>query len=174
MKRTFAGLTLGALLIAAPVYAQVVDSGSHDTSLPIAITADAMEVEQESQRALFLGAVDVEQGDLRLKADELIVYYRDREAQEENAIYRIEVTGNVTFAAPNETAKGDIGVYDVDVGTITLSGNVVLTSGDNVIRGNEAVMNLETGKSEVRGGTGDDGRVEGLFVPDKTGEEETQ
>ena len=35
--------------------------------------------------------VDVEQGDLILKADRLVVYYRDPEAAEENAIYKIEV-----------------------------------------------------------------------------------
>ena len=167
------GYFLAVMLgFAAPAAAQTIDSGQHDTSLPIEILANAMEVEQEAQRAVFLGAVDVEQGDLRLKADRLVVYYRDKEAEEENAVYRIEVEGNVSLDAPNETAKGDLGVYDVDAGTITLTGNVVLTSGQNVIRGTEAIMNLETGKSEVLGGTDDDGRVRGLFVPDKSDESE--
>lgn len=161
-----AGLTL-----AGSASAQVIDSGAIDTSQPIAISADAMEVEQEAQRAIFLGAVDVEQGDLILKADRLVVYYRDPEAAEENAIYKIEVEGNVRFNTPNETAQGDTGIYNVDEGTIRLVGNVVLTSGQNVIRGSEAIMNLETGKSEVRS-DGGSGRVEGLFVPDKGDEEE--
>jgi len=155
-----------AFVAVTPAAAQVIDSGTVDTSLPIAISADAMQVEQESQRAIFLGAVDVQQGELTLQADRLVVYYRDPEAAEENAIYKIEVVGNVHFSTTNETAQGDSGVYNVDDGTITLLGNVVLTSGQNVIRGSQATMNLETGKSEVRNEAGS-GRVEGLFVPDK-------
>jgi lipopolysaccharide export system protein LptA len=50
---------------------------------------------------------------------------------------------------------------------------VVLTSGQNVIRGSEAVMNLETGKSEVHSEAGS-GRVEGLFVPDKSSDSQQQ
>jgi len=161
------GLSLAAT--AAAQDSDLADQVQHDTSLPIAISADAMEVEQEAQRAIFLGAVDVEQGDLLLKADRLVVYYRDKQAEEDNAIYKIEVEGNVRFATPNETAQGNSGVYNVDEGTIRLVGNVVLTSGQSVIRGSEAVVNLETGKSEVLSET-DGGRVEGLFIPDKSGQ----
>jgi lipopolysaccharide export system protein LptA len=175
MQRCALALAVGLAMTgaAAAQTTNVVDSVHHDTSQPIAITADAMEVEQEQQRAIFLGAVDVEQGDLLLKADRLVVYYRDKQAAEDNAIYKIEVEGNVHFATPNETAQGDSGIYNVDEGTIRLLGNVVLTSGQSVIRGSEAVMNLETGKSEVLS-EADGGRVEGLFVPDKSGESESQ
>ena len=51
------------------------------------------------------------------------------------------------FSTPNESAQGDSGIYNVDDGTIRLVGNVVLTSGQSVIRGSEAIMNLETGKA---------------------------
>jgi lipopolysaccharide export system protein LptA len=167
-----AGLALALATTAAAQQADLAESVQHDTSLPIAISADAMEVEQEAQRAIFLGAVDVEQGDLVLKAERLVVYYRDKQAEEDNAIYKIEVDGNVRFATPNETAQGDSGVYNVDEGTIRLVGNVVLTSGQSVIRGSEAVMNLETGKSEVLSES-EGGRVEGLFIPDKSGQTES-
>jgi lipopolysaccharide export system protein LptA len=144
---------------------QLIDTSKHDTSQPLEITADALEVDQDSQRATFIGAVDVIQGDMRLNSDRLIVYYRDKQAAEDNAIYRIDVEGNVRFATPTETAQGDNGVYDVDGGIIHLVGNVVLTSGqDAVIRGNELTMNLNTGQSEVSGG-----RVKGYFIPDQSG-----
>ena len=175
MTRRFAIVVAAVLAGTGAAFAQVddvADSIKHDTSLPIAISADAMEVEQESQRAIFLGAVDVEQGDIELKAERLVVYYRDKEAEDDNAIYKIEVEGNVRFSTPNESAQGDSGIYNVDDGTIRLVGNVVLTSAQSVIRGSEAIMNLETGKSEVLGQAGGDGRVEGLFVPDKSGETE--
>ena len=141
---------------------QPIETSAHDTSLPIQITADSMEVEQEAQRVTFVGAVDVIQGEMRLKADELVVHYRDREAAEQNQIYRIDVAGNVRLATPKESATGDTGFYDVDAGVIELHGHVVLTSGENVIRGDQARMNLETGQSEVTGG-----RVEGIFYPEE-------
>ena len=84
MTRRFAIVVAAVLAGTGAAFAQVddvADSIKHDTSLPIAISADAMEVEQESQRAIFLGAVDVEQGDIELTAERLVVYYRDKEAE---------------------------------------------------------------------------------------------
>ena len=163
-------VALAVALLSAALSAQaqqLIDTSKHDTSQPLEITADSLEVEQESQKAIFIGAVDVIQGDMHLNSDKLTVYYRDKKAAEENAIYRIDVEGNVRFATPTETAQGDNGVYDVDGGIIHLVGNVVLTSGqDAVIRGNELTMNLNTGQSEVSGG-----RVKGYFIPDQSGSE---
>ncbi len=168
---TASPLRIGALLLAllaGPMAAhaqQLIDTSKHDSSQPLEITADALEVDQDNQKATFIGAVDVIQGDMHLNSDKLVVHYRDKEAAEQNAIYRIDVEGNVRFATPTETAEGDNGVYDVDGGTIHLVGNVVLTSGqDAVIRGNELTMNLNTGQSEVSGG-----RVKGYFIPDQSG-----
>jgi lipopolysaccharide export system protein LptA len=164
-------LQTGALvlaMLAGPASAQAqqfIDTSKHDSSQPLEITADALEVDQENQSATFTGAVDVIQGDMRLTSDKLVVHYRDKEAAEQNAIYRIDVEGNVRFATPTETAQGDSGVYDVDGGVIHMVGNVVLTSGQEaVIRGNELTMDLNSGQSEVSGG-----RVKGYFVPDQSG-----
>ena len=55
----------------------------YDTSLPIEITADSLEVRQEEQIAVFRGNVDAVQGDLNLRADELTVYYRTGDEQRE-------------------------------------------------------------------------------------------
>lgn len=156
----------GWLLAGTAAAQQLIDTSKHDSSQPLEITADALEVEQEAQRATFIGTVEVIQGEMRLYSDRLIVFYRSREAAEQNAIYRIDVEGNVRFTTPTETATGDNGTYDVDGGTIELVGNVVLTSGrDAVIRGNKLTMDLVSGQSEVSGG-----RVRGYFIPDQSGE----
>ena len=168
MSAAFArALALAAALCAGAGLAQAqqfIDTSTHDSSQPLEITADALEVDQDNQSAIFTGAVDVIQGEMRLNSDRLIVHYRDKEAAEQNAIYRIDVEGNVRFATPTETAQGDNGVYDVDGGIIHLVGNVVLTSGtEAVIRGDELTMDLNTGQSEVSGG-----RVKGFFIPDQS------
>lgn len=155
----------GCALAGGAAAQELINTSTHDTSQPLEITADALEVEQDTQRAIFTGAVDAIQGDMKLTSDKLIVFYRDKEAAEQNAIYRIDVEGHVRFTTPTETAEGDNGTYDVDAGVIELVGNVVLTSGqDAIIKGNKLVMNLKTGQSEVSGG-----RVKGYFVPDQSG-----
>ncbi len=165
---------LGWLALGANAARAQLDPGaSHDTSLPIEITADSLEVEQERQLATFTGNVDAVQGDLILKADKLIVHYKSGTGGQNN-VSRIVAEGNVFLASPDSTAQGDHGVYDVEGDSMVLTGNVVLTRDENVIRGNRLTLDLVTGKSrmegaaEVAGATGAPAkgdRVKALFVP---------
>ncbi len=83
------------------------------------------------------------------------------------AITRIEADGHVFVSQPGETAQGDHGVYDVDTRIITLTGtSVVLTREKDVLHGQKAVMNLNTGVSTLVPGTAG-GRVQGLFIPEQ-------
>ena len=145
-----------------------------DSSAPIEIVADTLEVKQREQLAIFRGNVDALQDDMRLRADTLIVHYREnKENPDQPGISKIEAEGNVFVSSPKETAKGTRGVYDVDRSRIDLVGGVVLTQGENVVRGDRLEMNLATGESKVASGEGG-GRVRGLFVPDKKGDASPQ
>lgn len=158
------------VLLVAPAWAQSSLTTRHDSSLPIEIAADTLEVQQEQNLATFSGNVQAKQGEIRLRANILKVHYRPQQgdAAVQGAISRIDATGKVFFSSPGQTAQGDSSVYDVDKGLITMNGNVVLTRDKNVIRGNRLVLNLTTGKSKVEGGTSaSGGRVRGLFVPNK-------
>lgn len=152
-------------------------AGRMSRNQPIEITANNLEVQQNNNLAIFSGAVEVIQGDMRLRAERLRVYYVQNNApgaqparrpqqagQPDQSIRRIEAEGKVFVSSPEETAQGDLGLYDVEGGTITLTGNVVLTQGENVLRGNRAVMNMNTGRSVMESG-GQSGRVRGLFMP---------
>ena len=137
-------------------------TATHDTSLPIEITADSLEVKQQERLAVFRGNVDAVQGRMRLTASEIRVRYRSGSRGESaGAISRIDATGDVRFATPSETAEGDAGVYDVDARHLTLTGSVVLTRGDNVIRGEKLTLDLATGRSRIESSQ----RVRGLFQP---------
>ena len=154
----------------SPVSSQSKPLSSLDTDNPIEITADSLEVKQDENIAIFRGNVDALQGEMRLRADELTVHYRSAKGNGSgvNAIGRIDAAGSVFITSSRETAQGEIGVYDVENNVITLTKNVVLTRGDNVIRGNRLVLNLTTGQSRVDGGVGatrSGGRVRSLFVP---------
>ncbi len=147
-----------------PVLAQSGLGSDHDTSLPIEITADSMEVEQERQVATFTGTVDATQGDLRLRADVLVVHYRDKDDGSGKTISLIEADGNVFVSSPDETAQGSRGTYDIGARTISLEGPVTLTRGANVVQGERLELDLASGVSRVFGGGG--GRVTGVFQPE--------
>lgn len=141
--------------------------GGHDSSQPIEITADTLEVRQSDNIAIFRGNVDAVQGSMLLRADKLVVYYREAEEGEQNlGISRIDAEGNVFVSSPRETAQGQRGVYDVDNARIDLAGDVTLTWGDNIIEGDTLQMDLEAGTSSVTSEGKEIGeRVRGLFVP---------
>ncbi|NBX03617.1 MAG: lipopolysaccharide transport periplasmic protein LptA [Alphaproteobacteria bacterium] len=152
-----------------------------DNNQPIEITSDSLEVLQEQNRATFVGHVVAIQGDMRLKSDKMIVHYHKAAEGEAKAasggqgsIEKIEVEGNVFLTSPEETAKGDTGLYEVTGRTLTLDNHVVLTRGQNVLKGDHLVYNLDTGKSVITSANGQtqstDGkkqRVRALFVPEK-------
>ena len=174
-RRVFAAalaLAAATVLAGASGAAQDEAPGSgHDSSQPIEITADTLEVLQGDKVAVFRGKVDAVQGDMLLRADALVVHYREAGADEESlGVARIDAEGNVFVSSPRETAQGRRGVYDVDAARIDLTGGVILTRGDNVIEGDSLRMDLDSGRSRVVGaGTGGSGRVHGLFVPRDAG-----
>lgn len=147
---------------------------------PIEITSDTLEVMQETHKAIFSGHVVAIQGDMRLKADRMIVHYRQQEQkgkqvpdkQEQGAVSKIEAEGNVFMSTPKETASGARGVYDVDTKIINLYNQVVLTRDQNVLKGDTLTYNLASGQSKVTGAASaaqgkSPARVRALFVPEK-------
>jgi lipopolysaccharide export system protein LptA len=163
---------------------------------PIEITADKLEVLQDKQKAMFQGNVIARQGEVMLKAATMTVYYRqapkteakgaakpaqavDNVSAAAGAVSRIEADGGVLLTTKEETARGARGVYHVDEKKVTMSGDVVLTRGQNVLKGALLVYDFATGRSELTSGvsatasgkSGDagagNGRIRALFVPEK-------
>ena len=81
-------------------------------------------------------------------------------------IRRLEAIGGVIVASKDQKATGDFGVFDMRTNTATITGNVVVTQGPNLLRGEKLVVDLNTGWSQMEaGGKAGSGRVQGLFVP---------
>jgi lipopolysaccharide export system protein LptA len=75
-------------------------------------------------------------------------------------IRRIEAIGGVLVTEKEQNAVGDTGVFDMPTNTVTLTGNVIVTRGKDVMRGQRLVVDLTTGVSKIESGGG---QVEGLF-----------
>ena len=63
------------------------------------------------------------------------------------------------------TATGDNGVYELGPQTVTLTGNVVLTKGKDVMRGTLLIVNLITGVAHLTAKGMQGGRVQSTLVP---------
>ena len=67
-------------------------------------------------------------------------------------ISRLEAKGGVIVTQKDQTATGDTGLFDMRANTVTLLGNVVVSQGSNVMRGERLVVDLTTGVSRVDAG----------------------
>jgi lipopolysaccharide export system protein LptA len=87
---------------------------------------------------------------------------------ENSRINRIDAQGHVVVSTPTDIGRGNFGVYDAITGIVTLLGNVTVTRGQNVIRGQYAVVDLNTNVSRMLTLAPAPGqpapRVEGIFV----------
>ena len=159
-------------LVAAAGAAAAQDKGpfggfKHDSSAPIEIVADALEVRQAENLAIFSGQVVAGQGTLRLTTDLLTVTYAAEQSGASSSastgtgtIQKMRADGNVFLSNGAETARGVWAEYDVAGGMIRMGGNVVLTQGDNAISGESLVIDLNTGIGRIEGG-----RVKSVFAP---------
>ena len=137
----------------------------HDSSAPIEIVADSLEVRQAENLAIFAGEVVAGQGTLRLTTDKLNVSYATEKVgttanTDTGAIQHMRAEGNVFLSNGSETAQGAWAEYDVANGMMRMGGNVVLTQGGNAISGKSLVIDMKAGTGKIEGG-----RVKSVFAP---------
>lgn len=148
-------VALTAFMSAAPLNAQSTDAFAGlggNTSDPIEIEAGAAEIRQADNRAILSGGVVVRQGDAVLKTAVVYVdYVGGAEAGANQDIHRIEAPGKVAVSVRDQTASGDRGIFNYSDETLVVSGNVVLSQGPNVMRGERLVVNLRSGKARMEG-----------------------
>jgi lipopolysaccharide export system protein LptA len=114
---------------------------------PVEISADNLNIDQDSGRAVFSGNVVIGQGDLRLAAGTVQVTYSD----EQGKISALNASGGVTFVTESEQAEAASAVYDLDGEQLTLSGNVLLTQGASALTADKMTINLSTGNARMEG-----------------------
>lgn len=137
---------------------------------PVKITAATFEVRDKSKMATFTGDVHVTQGQTNMRSHALVIFYDDDGRKTSTAtavpsgdlgrqqIRRMQARGPVVITQHEQCAVGDLADLDMRTNVATLSGNVVLVRGDNVLRGHRLFVDMTTGVSRMDGG-----RVEGLL-----------
>jgi len=153
---------LGLAVLAAAAGAQqgsAIGKGMLDPNAPIDVSADNFVADSNAKTGVYTGNVIVNQGEMHMRCNNLRAHLVDNKPD------KIYVQGHVVVDAPKGVATGDSGVYDVNPRIITLTGNVVLTQGPNVMRGHQLVVNLLSGEATLVGGANRTGRVQALFSP---------
>ena len=154
---------------------------SQNRGQPVHIEAAALEVRDKDKKAIFTGNVKVVQGDTTMRSKSMVVFYEQQRGQGANEtqeakgaqgaqtgagatkaatpglggssqISKMEAHGGVTVTQKDQTAIGDTGYFDIKSNTVTLVGNVVVTQGQNVVRGERLVVDMTTGVSQVYSG----------------------
>jgi lipopolysaccharide export system protein LptA len=169
MTRSALLLTTAALsgwaALAAPAAAQLSSNGG-----PISYSANNLEYFDNERRLVLSGDVDIVQGDARLRSDRLTLFF-ERSANTSAGptgvgagdIQRMIAEGQVYYVRPQQEARGDRAVYETSTDSVTFTGNVVVASDTNVIRGETLVVQVGTGRTTLNPGSR--GRVQGVLRP---------
>ncbi len=179
LRSLLAGFVIGsaALLALAPSQAQVF--GGQDSNAPVQVAADHGELLGKQDRATLAGNVVITQAGLTLRAARTTIAFSSGGGFK---IHRLDATGGVTVTRGDQSASGDVAIYDFDRRIITMAGGVTLRRGSDRLSGGRLVIDLDTGLSSVDGNVGGGssalgtsgsaprgGRITGTFsVPKRT------
>jgi len=174
---------LSLLLATAAIAAASVATAQtrHDSSAPINFGADHIELQDKANRAILTGNVSVKQAEMTLNAARMTVAYTGQVVNGSPQVSRLDASGGVIVTRPDQSARGQYAVYDLNKRVVTMLGGVTLIQAGNTVNGSRLTINLDTGRavidgSGVRGSapgaagtTASGGRVTGTFsVPKRT------
>jgi lipopolysaccharide export system protein LptA len=168
-------IAAGALFLAAfaatPANAQLSEGGG-----PVSYSANNLEYFDSERRLVLVGDVDIVQNDARLRADRITLFFSASSGGSAAApegggqqglgsgdIERMIAEGEVYYIRPAQDARGDRAEYNVAADSVTFTGNVIVMSEENVIRGETLVLQIGSRRTTIRPQAGQ--RVRGVFVP---------
>ncbi len=126
---------------------------------PIHISSDTLEAFNDQRLVVFSGNAEAIRGDMVLRSDKLMIYYRKAEekgrpkavpgADAAGDLDRIVAKGRVTVTQGKRLATGDEAVFEQETQRIVMTGNTVMREGKNVIRGNKITLLLNENRGLV-------------------------
>lgn len=118
-----------------------------DTTQPVEVTADNLSVNQNDGTAIFTGNVLIGQGQMRLSAPKVQVYYNE----EGDRIERMQASGGVTLVSGEDAAEAANADYNIDTGMIHMGGNVLLVQKQSALTAERMVVDTKAGTARMEG-----------------------
>jgi lipopolysaccharide export system protein LptA len=168
-----------SLAASAPAAAQT----RHNSNAPIDFGAQHIELQDRAKRVLLSGDVRITQAEMTLTSARMTLAYTGEISGGSPEVSRIDASGGVTIVRPDQTARSQYAVYDLNRRVITMVGGVTLRQGANNVSGGRLTIDLDSGRATIDGsGVGaarpgtpgvqsQGGRVTGRFsVPKRDGQ----
>lgn len=128
---------------------------------PIHIEANRMTSTEKTNSVVFIGDVDAKQADVRIRADEMTVYYtqadkdKDKDKKDENSSQQVEkivCLGNVEVTRGEWLGTAKKMIYLSKERQVILTENAKAWQNQNMVSGEKIIYYLDEGRSEVMGG----------------------
>lgn len=138
-----------------------------DPTAPVEIEADQLNVNDTAKVAVFEGNVNAVQGEFTISSSELHAFYKggsglaevtssgarpegQAKGQPASELTRIEAKKNVIVTSrQGQTATGDWAEFDAKTRKVMVGGDVVVTQGQNMVRGTRLVIDMNSGESKI-------------------------
>ncbi len=126
-------------------------------NIPIHLTSDRLVIDEKKSIIVFEGRVVVNRDDVTIMGDKLSIYGKPGEAIKSDKpigeqIDRIEIEGNVKIVQGDRVALSNKAIYYVSSQKILLTGNPVVSQGQDRLSGQMITIYLKERKSVVEGG----------------------
>ena len=128
--------------------------------VPVEVSADSFELDDQQKHATFTGNVVITRDTLTIWANRVVITYG---AGGQTDIDSLTASGSVRIKMPDQEATGGEVTYNPDTQVVRLSDNVVVSNAQGKLSGPELVIDLKTNQSTFTGGA--NGRVTGVFTP---------
>ena len=128
-----------------------VPSFKFDTSLPLEIRSEELNIEQNTGKATFSGSVMATQGNLILTAVTIVVEYALKNSRMTSEMKKLTANKDVTIVSDTQSAVANKVVYDIKSENIIMTGDVILKEGLSATSGDRLTINLKTGSRRMEG-----------------------
>ncbi len=126
---------------------------------PIQIEADKMSSTEKTNTVLFTGNVDARQQDVRIRSDEMTVYYTALDAPKgktgkkaSQQVQKIICNGNVEVSKKEWLGTSKKMIYLAKERQVVLLEDAKAYQGQNMVSGEKIIYYMDEGRSEVVGG----------------------
>jgi lipopolysaccharide export system protein LptA len=152
---TLAALPLARSASAAEATGDLFTGFQTKSKDPVQVDAKSLEISEEGQQriSVFSGDVVIRRGATTMKATVVKLFSdlhpKPKKNGKTDPFTRIEASGPVYVTSGLQTVTGGFAVVDMKEQTITLTGDVVMTQGQDIMSGERLVVDLRTGKAKV-------------------------
>lgn len=120
---------------------------SENSKQPIEAISDEMVVDNDKSEAEMTGNVEITQGEIYLYADLVRVIYDEYQSN----IKKLFAQHNVVLVSGNDKASADEADYDIDRGTIIMTGNASIKQAGNTALAERAEIDIDSGATTLSG-----------------------